>query len=364
MGMIVLFASAVILTMGFIMLFEPLTRHIGLVDYPGGRKDHRQPTSLVGGIAVLCTFLMTTLKFDIPQNYGPSFLLAGAIIFIVGMLDDVRELSAFIRIIVQITASLIIIIWGGAELQNLGAIFGGSDVMLGMLAIPFTVFCCVGLVNAVNLMDGIDGLAGTSLLLIFSILLFLAWNAGLIQEINVLLIVCGMLIGFLVFNFRFLDSQPARIFMGDEGALFLGLTVTWFLIRFTQEPINLLRPITAVWLFALPIMDTLTVMGRRLMLRRSPFSADREHFHHMLLKAGFSVRSTVLIILGLNVLLSAIGLFSERADVSEAVMFYSFSGLFIAYFWGMDHRWKAIKALGDEHAAKQWAPKKRKSSDV
>jgi len=140
--------------------------------------------------------------------------------------------------------------------------------------------------------------------------------------------------------------------MGDAGSLFLGLAVTWFLIRLTQDPINLLRPITAVWMFALPIMDTVAIMSRRVMRGRSPFSPDREHFHHILLVAGFSVRSTVLIILGLSLLLSGIGLASEGAGIPESVMFYSFMLLFAAYFWGMNHAWKVMKALRRVHDAK------------
>ncbi len=138
-------------------------------------------------------------------------------------------------------------------------------------------------------------------------------------------------------------------FPADAGSLFLGLAVAWFLIRFTQDPINLLNPITAVWVFALPIMDTVAIMSRRVMRGRSPFYPDRDHFHHILLLAGFSVRTTVLIILGISLLLSGFGLAAEWAGVPETMMFYGFLILFGAYFWGMHHAWKVMKALRRVH---------------
>lgn len=365
MDMIILFSAAVILVAGFIFLFKPLAQRIGLVDQPGGRKDHKQPTPMVGGIAVFCTFLLTVLTLDMPLGHWRSFFFAGAIVFIIGMLDDIRETPPSTRFIAQIAASLIIVMWGGVELQNLGALVGGSDVMLGMLVVPFTIFCGVGVINATNMLDGLDGLAGGILLNFFGVLLFLAWSAGLAQEASILLLLCGALVGFLLFNFRFVESRPARVFMGDAGSLFLGLAVTWFLVRFTQEPYNLLRPITAVWLFALPIMDTVAIMSRRVMRGRSPFSPDREHFHHILLVAGFSVRSTVLIMLGISLLLSAIGLVGERAGVPESFMFYGFMLLFVAYFWSMDHAWKAMKVLHRVHDASLRTPKRQEmDSDV
>ncbi len=333
----------------FISIFIPLAYRIGLVDHPGGRKDHKKPTPIVGGIAVFCTFFLAVLTLDIPLGNWRAFFFAGAIVFIIGMLDDIRETPPATRFIAQIAASLIIVLWGGVELQSLGALGSGSDVMLGLLTVPVTIFCSVGVMNATNMVDGLDGLSGSILLIFFTILMFLAWNAGSMQEARILLLLCAALIGFLVFNFRFLDSRPATAFMGDAGSLFLGLAVAWFLIRFTQDPINLLNPITAVWVFALPIMDTVAIMSRRVMRGRSPFSPDREHFHHILLLAGFSVRTTVLIILGISLLLSGFGLAAEWAGVPETMMFYGFLILFGAYFWGMHHAWKVMKALRRVH---------------
>lgn len=352
MQMIALFGMTAVLSITFILLFRPLALRIGLVDQPGGRKDHKQPTPLVGGVAVFCAFSLAVLTLELPLGQWRSFFLAALLVFIVGILDDIRETPPSTRFIAQIAASLIIVLGGGVELHNLGALVGSEDLVLGLLAVPFTLFSAVGVINATNMLDGLDGLAGGLLLVFFGVLLYLAWAAGLNREVSILLLLCGALVGFLVFNFRFVDSRPATIFMGDSGSLFLGLAVTWFLIRFTQEPIALLNPITAVWLFALPIIDTVAIMVRRVRRGRSPFSPDRKHLHHILLAAGFSVRSSVLIMLGIGMLLGGVGLAGEWSGIAESTMFYGFLLLFVAYYWVMQRAWKVMKALRRVHASK------------
>jgi len=344
-----LFIAAVGLTAGLIWLFRPVASRIGLVDQPGGRKNHRQATPLIGGVAIFCAFLLLLLTLEIPLGQWRAFFLASAVVFIIGMLDDFQETPPWSRFAAQIGASLIIVLWGNIELRNLGGLFGNQDVLLGVAAVPFSIFCSVGVINATNMLDGLDGLAGGLLLVVFGALLALAWQGGLMAEVRILLLFCGVLVGFLLFNFRFSHDRAATVFLGDAGALFLGLAVAWFLIRFTQEPLGLLRPITAIWLFALPIMDTVAIMSRRVMLGRSPFSPDREHFHHILRAAGFSARTTVFIMLGISLLMAAIGLAGEWAGVPEFIMFYGFLALFAVYFWGMHHAWKVMKALRRVH---------------
>lgn len=325
------------------------------MDQPGGRKDHLQATPLIGGVAIFCAFLLLLLTLDTSLGPWRSFFLASAVLFIVGLLDDFQETPPWSRFAAQIGASLIIVLWGGAVLHNLGGLFSNQDVMLGAFAVPFSIFCCVGVINATNMLDGLDGLAGVVLLTFFGTLLLLAWHAGLEQDTKILLLICGALVGFLLFNFRFVGSRAATVFLGDAGSMFLGLAVTWFLIRFTQEPVSLLRPMTAIWLFALPIMDTVAIMTRRAVRGRSPFAPDREHFHHILLVAGFSVRTTVLIVLGISLLMALLGLAGEWAGVPEFIMFYVFLLLFAVYYWSMNHAWKVMRALRSvrEHALQE-----------
>ncbi len=348
--MIIVFSVAVAMTAGLIFLISPLACRIGLVDHPGGRKQHQRVTPLAGGIAVFCAFMLLVLTLDVPLGHWRAFFLASALIFIIGLLDDFQETPPSARFVAQAGAAFIIVLWGDARLENLGFLFNGSwEVTLGWMAVPFSIFCVVGIINATNMMDGLDGLSGGVLLILFLALLLVTVQGGRLEDALILAVICGALAGFLLFNFRFRENRPALVFLGDSGALFLGLAAAWFLVQLAQEPRALLRPMTAVWLFGLPIMDTVAIMVRRIRLGRSPFSPDREHFHHILLLAGFSVRSTVLIMLGLSLVLTMIGLGGQWLGIPEAYMFYGFLLLFTMYFRGINRAWKLMKALRRVH---------------
>ncbi|BAO43664.1 MraY family glycosyltransferase [Thiolapillus brandeum] len=348
--MIIVFAAAVAVTIGLIVVTAPLACRIGLLDQPGGRKHHRDATPLVGGIAIFCSFMLVVLTLDSPLSHWRSFFLASALVFIIGLLDDFRETPPSMRFVAQAGAALIIVLWGDVRLDTLGFLFGEEKaVTLGWLAIPFSIFCVVGVINATNMIDGLDGLSGGLLLIFFATLLLVSIQAGLIQDSLVLAIICGCLVGFLLFNFPFRNGHPASVFLGDSGALFLGLTTAWFLVRFSQEPLSQLRPITAVWLLGLPIMDTVAIMVRRVRRGRSPFAPDREHLHHILLLAGYPVKTTVLIILGISLVFTFVGLGGEWLHVPEVYMFYGFLLLFGLYSYAMNRAWKLMKALRRMH---------------
>ncbi len=348
--MTLVFAIALVLSVGLILLIIPLAQRIGLVDNPGGRKQHGHATPMVGGIALFLAFMLSILTLDVPLGAWRTLFMGSTLVFITGLLDDFRETPPSARFVAQIGAALIIVIWGNVRLENLGFLVStGQEIELGWVAIPFSVFCIVGIINATNMMDGLDGLSGGILLMVFSVLLVVAWQAGLFHETLILAIVCGVLTGFLLLNFRFADNRPAAVFLGDAGTMFLGLLVAWFLIRFTQAPVAKLRPITAVWLFGLPIMDTVAIMVRRMRRGRSPFAPDREHLHHILLLAGFTVRRTALTMLGISLLLGAVGLAGEWLNLPESYMFYGFLLVFAVYYLGMSQAWKLMKALRKVH---------------
>jgi UDP-GlcNAc:undecaprenyl-phosphate GlcNAc-1-phosphate transferase len=194
--------------------------------------------------------------------------------------------------------------------------------------------------NAVNMTDGIDGLAGSWLLVFYLTLLGLALNASLAMEANILLLLSVCIFVFLLFNFRIRATDKASVFLGDAGALFLGLATTWFLIRFSQPDYALMRPITAVWMVGLPLMDTVSIMVRRAVSGRSPFDPDREHFHHFLSEKGLSVRGSVAGFVLVNLGLSFVGLGGEWLLLPEWLMFYSFWTLFGLYYWTMSRFWR------------------------
>ncbi len=342
-------AALGLLVVVLMLLLQPVARRVGLMDHPGGRKAHRRATPLVGGVAAFLVFLLSFQLFHVPYHYWLPLAWAGAVVFAVGLIDDIHDISPGTRFLAQIVAAMLVYYVGDVGLQSLGNLQDSGDIQLGILAVPFTVFCTLGVINATNMIDGLDGLAGGTLLIFFGIFYSLAVEEGFAQDAQVLLVLCATLAGFLLLNFRFRTGGSARVFMGDAGTLFFGLAAAWYLMRFTQEPYNIIRPITAVWIFGLPLMDTVTIMTRRVIAGRSPFAPDREHLHHLLRMLGFDVRSTVLSILGAGTLLASGGLYGEKYEVPEWIMFYGFLALFAAYFVGMHQAWKRINATQAIH---------------
>lgn len=325
-------------------ILEPAARHIGLVDHPGGRKAHQSPTPLIGGIAMSIGFAFSVLWLDVPiSDY--RLLFAGVLILVtVGALDDAHELSARARFIAQIAAGLIMTLGAGVVLEDLGQLaLPGHLLTLGILSVPATVFATVGVINAVNMSDGLDGLAASLMLVAVSALILIAASRGDASNLSVLTLLAGALLAFLMFNLRLHGS--ALVFMGDAGSMFLGFVLTWFLVELSQGENRLLAPVTALWIFALPLIDTVSMMLRRALLGRSPFSADREHFHHILIAAGFTAKQTLLVMLALAVTAASIGLAGHFAGAAEHWMLVAFLGLFVLHFGVVMRAWRVKRFL-------------------
>jgi len=322
-------------------LLAVLAHRIGLVDAPGGRKQHSHATPLTGGLAIFLPLLVIILLQPGESSLG-ALGLALALVVGVGVVDDLREVPAWMRFVVQGLAVLIAAVWGGMRLVSLGDLLGFGSLELGVMSIPFTLFAAIGVINSANMIDGLDGLAGGIMLGLFLILGVLA--RGLAEQALVWG-ACGALAGFLFYNFRWSEARPARVFLGDTGSTLLGLLAAWFLIHLSQQPTQALRPVTGLWLFGFPIIDTVAIMIRRIRLGRSPFSPDREHFHHILLLLGLGVRGTAVAVLSLHLLFMAIGLLGEYLQLAEPLMFYGYVVLFALYYWSMNHAWRIMRAI-------------------
>ena len=234
-------------------LLEPVARHIGLIDQPGGRKIHPSPTPLIGGIAMSVGFAFSILWLDVPISEYRLLFAGALVLLVVGVLDDLHELSARMRFGAQIVAGLIMTQGAHVILHDLGYLLWPDHlVYLGILGMPLTVFAAVGVINAVNMSDGVDGLAASMVLVAVCALGLLAWSDGDTARVAVLILLAGVLVAFLTFNLRL--HGPALAFMGDSGSMFLGFVLTWFLVQFSQGNDRLLAPVTALWIFALPIM--------------------------------------------------------------------------------------------------------------
>lgn len=347
MTFLIFSTGAFLITLLLVQLMIPMASRVGLVDFPGAHKKHEGCVPLVGGlamfVALMAVFLMLTVWQNVP--FSGAALVAAGLLVIVGIFDDRIGLNVATRFTAQIAAVLIMIFWGGVVIRDLGHLLSANMLELGVFAIPFTVFACVGTVNAMNMVDGIDGLAGALAIVCLSSLAVVAAIAGLNDELLVLLSLIGIVAGFLVFNLPLLGRAQAAVFMGDGGSMFLGLIITWFLIVLSQGENRAMTPVSALWIFAVPLYDTIGVMLRRISRGGSPFEAGRDHLHHLLLQAGFGSGVTVVIIAAIQGIMAGIGLAGFYAGVPEAVMFYCFAGLSLLYYYAIARPVRLVAVL-------------------
>lgn len=307
----------------------PLAPMIGLMDHPGERrKIHRHAVPPIGGIAIFSGLVagsLLSLPFTAPHLYG----MAGAFLLVlVGALDDRFGLGPRVRLVAQVVAALLLTLGCGVRLTSLGDLLGFGPIDLGVFSVPFTVFAMVGVVNAVNMIDGIDGLAGGLILIALGTLLLLASEIGPIQIL--LLATIAALIPYLVCNLELFGVTGRKIFLGDAGSLLLGYILVWALVD-AAGPAGSIDPVTALWIIAIPLMDTLRVMGRRILQGVSPFSADAGHLHHFLSRVFHSTRKALIVMLATAILLTGVGVFGFLNQIGETVMFYTALSIFVAY---------------------------------
>jgi len=277
-----------------IYLLDPLARRIGLLDHPGGRKDHAAPTPVTGGLAIaLGTMIPALLLTEVtPQLLGLG--LAAAVLIITGVIDDLKDLRWQYRILAQIVAALCIVMVGDVKVEAIGPVFGLGQMALGSLSIPFTVLATVGLINALNMADGLDGLAGSMALCALVMLIAGSIYSGNAELTHGLTVLAGALAGFLALNMRTPWRKRAYVFLGNSGSAYLGLVIAWAAFRLTQNPDHPVTPVLAPFLIAPPVIDCLVLIVKRLRQGRSPFAADRTHAHHLMLDAGYTPTGVVL----------------------------------------------------------------------
>jgi UDP-GlcNAc:undecaprenyl-phosphate GlcNAc-1-phosphate transferase len=267
----------------------------GFVDMPGERKIHKSPIPRLGGVAIwLCTILsfviLVLLSFDYPKGNGLSgILIGGGLMFLLGLVDDIYNLSPKFKLFVQIGAALVAFLLG-VKIEMIYNPFG-DPVSLGLFSLPLTVMWLVGISNAMNFIDGVDGLAGTVTTISAVTLGVVAVSTVHPQPISALVaaILAGSMMGFLLFNYN-----PAKIFMGDSGALFAGFTLAALSVTGVLKTVaaTIMLPI---FILAVPILDISYSVIRRLSTGSNLMKADSEHIHHKLLKAGLSHNKTVMV---------------------------------------------------------------------
>lgn len=324
-----------------IQMVKPLAIKVGLVDIPKGRKKHDGHIPLIGGVAIYFGVLISSLLFlELNKEFG-IFIICASLILFLGVLDDRYDLSVRIRVIAQIIVALIMVHGANLYLKTFGSIFGFFEVQLGVMGIVVTIVAVIGAINAFNMVDGIDGLAGGLSLVSFislGILLQLSGSDWFFLPI----LFSAAILAFLMFNLRWPRRSLNKIFMGDAGSMLIGFTIVWLLVIGTSEQVQAFRPVTALYIIALPLMDMVAIMYRRIKKGASPFKPDREHLHHIFERAGYSRKQALAYITFLAAILSLLGCTMEIINVPDWVMFAVFVIMFSAYSYALAHIWRIL----------------------
>lgn len=274
-----------------------------LYDLPDERKVHQAPIPALGGLGIFAGFVFATLLVaNFQQGRDLQYFLAAAVvIFYLGLKDDIIIISPIKKFIGQVLAAFIVIYYGNLQIDSMHG-FLGIQGMPDSFSLLFTYLTVIVIINSFNLIDGVDGLAGSLGLLSSTVFGIYFVSVGNTPDAVLAFSMAGSILAFLIFNF-----QPARIFMGDTGSLLIGLVNAVLVIKFISVATlpGIRIPITAApavgfGILMVPLLDTLRVFGIRILQRRSPFSPDRNHIHHLFLDNGFSHRSVAILLLALN----------------------------------------------------------------
>jgi len=316
-----------------IKLMRPFAISINLTDKPSHRKLHSGSVPLIGGIAMFFGIVVSILVLPHDLNDFNYFLLASMILIIIGVLDDHHDISVSLRLLFQFFVALIIVLGAKLSILSFGNLLETGEIMLNGWAYFITVLAIIAAINAVNMADGIHGLAGGNSLITFIAIFLLSIGNVPYQDLWIVLLFCSVIPVFLIHNLCLGLPKSKRIFMGDAGSMFLGMGIIWLLLDLTQGEANIFNPVTALWIFAAPLIDMVSVFTRRLISGNSPFKADVLHVHHLLLRQGFKERDVLLILLLFSLLMAVIGVLGEQYDVAEWVMFFGFLIIFVVYFF-------------------------------
>jgi UDP-GlcNAc:undecaprenyl-phosphate GlcNAc-1-phosphate transferase len=318
---------ALMVTISFMLALRPLAIKVGLVDKPGGRKLHEGDVPVIGGIAIFAGIFSGISLIEPNTAAYLSAFVACALLLIIGVIDDGLALPASARMTVQFTAVLIMIYGGGHQLTDMGDPFGTGVIGTGNFALIFTMLVTLTMVNAYNFIDGIDGLAGS---LAVIALVSVAAASGINNPYGAgALIAAASIVGFMIFNFPVIWNRHVRSFMGDAGSTLVGFAIVWLTLGIAQGSEAVISPVHCLWFAALPIFDCLTCFVRRALKRKSPFKPGRDHFHHTLVRGGFSVRQKLGILTGIQLVYAIIGLSGFYFGIPDYIMFgaWSIAGL-------------------------------------
>ena len=308
-----------------IPFIKKLAIHINAVDIPGGRHIHNKIMPKLGGLAIFFGFILGYMLFCTQTPQMISILIGGIIILIFGIFDDIKRLPASVQFIGQIAAACVVVFYGNIIMQDVSAY--GIYINFGVFAPFLTIIFIVALMNCLNFIDGLDGLAGGIATIFFITISIVISYTGIFNglDASLSLIMMGATLGFLVHNF-----YPAKIFLGNSGSMFLGYMISVIsLLGFKNVTITSF--IVPILILAIPILDTLFAIIRRLIKGENPTQGDRKHLHHQLLQMTSSQVKTVLIIYFINILFSIVSIVYVTGNVRFAEIIYGI--LLVLVLW-------------------------------
>ncbi|MGJ9383974.1 glycosyltransferase family 4 protein [Salipaludibacillus sp. CF4.18] len=292
------YVIAFIISMGVALLITPyvikISKKTGFVDLPSYRKVHMQAMPRIGGVSIIAGVAAGLVYLQPTSQYMMPFLIGAGIIIIVGLLDDRFNIKPLYKLAGQIVAS-IVVVSNGILIDSISLPFVGF-IEFGLWSIPVTIIWILAITNAINIIDGLDGLAAGTSAISLAALLIVAVMDGQALAVALAIIFIGSTLGFLYYNF-----YPAKIFMGDTGSLFLGYSIAVISIFGLLKNLTMFTVIVPFVILGIPILDTLFAMIRRFVNKQGVMTADKLHFHYKLLELGLSHRNTVLVIYGINI---------------------------------------------------------------
>lgn len=312
---LVLFVSFIV-SVCLVPLSKVVAKHIGAIDLPDERKVHNKPMPRLGGLAIFLTFLLGYVLFGYVNEQMISVLIGGFIIILLGICDDIKPIRARYKLIVQIIASCVVVFYGNIVLSNISVL--GFSLYFGWWSYPLTIFFILAIINAINLIDGLDGLCSGTSAIFFASIIVIAILLDRLYGLDVLLcvIMLGACLGFLVYN-----KPPASIFLGDTGSTFLGFIIA-IIALLGYKAATFTSLVIPILVLLLPILDTIFAMIRRFLKGENIGVPDKEHLHHQLLKVSKSSKKTVLIIYGIDILCALISILYALGFNKIAIVLY------------------------------------------
>ena len=322
---------SIFLTVSLIPIMTRLADKYQLVDFPNPRKVHIRPVPRIGGLAMAVGAFIPGLIWARSEQFVTAFLASSGILVLFGFIDDMKGLDYKVKFGGQILSALVIIFYGGLRISSLGGMLHGEMPLPEWLTIALPLVSIVGVTNALNLADGLDGLAGGIALLSLCCIGYLAFLDGSTTVLLMTMSVAGAIFGFLRFN-----THPASLFMGDTGSQLLGFSAVVLAVKTTQgnTPLSQVLPLI---ILGLPVLDTLTVMALRISSGRSPFAPDKNHFHHRLINFGLTHSEAVFVIYLIQSLLVLSAIFFKYYSDWVLIAGYGvFSMVMVGLFAALD----------------------------